>query len=145
MIKRRNIEIYTNNKGGMMRLFIAGKYSTNKYGQNANTMETIENIRDGIQVCAYLIKLGFDVYCPWLDYQYLYFIQLSKKRLRYNSMAWLEVSDAVYVMPDSELSTGTQLEIEAARRLNIPVYYDCYQLSKVLEDRINGNDVKVDR
>ena len=40
------------------------------------------------------------------------------------SMAWLEVSDAVFVLPNSENSKGTQAEIKRAEELNIPVYHD---------------------
>ncbi|KKL26448.1 hypothetical protein LCGC14_2395160, partial [marine sediment metagenome] len=37
------------------------------------------------------------------------------------SIAWLEVSDEVWVMPNSENSKGTQVEIKRAKELNIPV------------------------
>ena len=38
-------------------------------------------------------------------------------------MAWLEVSDEVWVLPNSENSKGTQGEIKRAEKLDIPVKY----------------------
>ena len=39
------------------------------------------------------------------------------------SIAWLEVSDAILVVPGSEESKGTQKEIDRANELKIPVFY----------------------
>jgi len=39
------------------------------------------------------------------------------------SMAWLEVADEVWVLPNSESSKGTQAEIKRAKELFIPVKY----------------------
>jgi hypothetical protein len=45
-------------------------------------------------------------------------------------MDWLQVSDALLVLPNSEDSKGTQAEVELARELGIPVYYDIVELRK---------------
>jgi len=39
------------------------------------------------------------------------------------SMAWLDVSDAVLVLPKYRKSGGTNLEIARAKELGIPVFY----------------------
>jgi len=39
-------------------------------------------------------------------------------------MGWLEVSDCIYVLKNSEKSKGTQGEIKRARELGIPVLYE---------------------
>jgi hypothetical protein len=39
-------------------------------------------------------------------------------------MGWLEVSDCVYVLRDSENSKGTLAEIVRARELKIPVLFE---------------------
>lgn len=45
-------------------------------------------------------------------------------------MAWLEVSDAVYVIGDSP---GVRAEIERAGDLGIPVYWDLHDLKEALK------------
>ena len=39
------------------------------------------------------------------------------------SITWLEASDAVWVLPNSEHSKGTQAEVKRAIELGIPVYH----------------------
>jgi len=39
-------------------------------------------------------------------------------------MGWLEVSDCIYVLKDSEKSKGTQAEIKRAKELNIDIFYE---------------------
>ena len=48
-------------------------------------------------------------------------------------MAWVEVSDAIFVMRDSEKSGGVQREIARAQELGIPVCYTFEELRKALK------------
>jgi hypothetical protein len=101
-----------------MRIYVAGSYNSD------NVLGVLNNIHAGIKKCAELLKQGHDVFCPWLDYQFHFFDNtLQKEDYQRNSMAWLEVSEEVWVMPNSEKSGGTQREIARARELNIPVRY----------------------
>ena len=109
------------------RIYVAGPY------QSDNFSEILNNIRQGISSCASLIANGYSAFCPWLDYQY----GLSKvgpflKVADYqeNSQAWLEVADAVLVLPGWENSEGTKTELKRAERLKIPVYYTLHDLVK---------------
>ena len=45
-------------------------------------------------------------------------------------IAWLDVSNAVLVVPGSENSKGTQKEIERAKELRIPVFYNLKDLEE---------------
>lgn len=101
-----------------MRIYVAGRYSDN------NILGCLNNIHDGIKKSVEILSAGDEPFCPWLDYQFHFF----NKNLTINdyyrySMAWLEVSDEVWILPNSENSKGTQAEIKRANELNIPVKY----------------------
>jgi len=107
------------NKGGeMKRVYVAGAYSAN------DVMGVLENIRRGIEKCAELISEGIAPFCPWLDYQFSFFKKLTKEDYYNYSLAWLEVSDEVFVLSGWEKSVGTIKEIKRAIELNIPVVYE---------------------
>jgi hypothetical protein len=101
----------------MKRIYLAGAYSAD------NVLDILHNMRKGIRTAASLVKAGYAVYCPWLDYQLSFFEDISVKQYYDYSMAWLEVADEVWVLPDWENSKGTKREIKRARELDIPVKY----------------------
>jgi Domain of unknown function (DUF4406) len=111
----------------MKRVYVAGKYSAD------NVIDVLENIKQGINHGALVLKMGCAVFCPHLDHHFAMSAWgsiLSKKQYQDNSMAWLEVSDIVYIMPDSKDSRGVQREIERAKELHIPI---CYSLNELRE------------
>jgi hypothetical protein len=82
----------------------------------------LNNIHDGIKASVEILKKGHAVFCPWLDYQFQFFDKTLTVEDYYRySMAWLEVSQVVLVLPNSENSKGTQAEIARAKELGIPV------------------------
>lgn len=104
----------------MKKVYVAGCYSAD------NVIQVLANIRQGINKSAEILNLGFAVFCPWLDFQLAlspYGSCLVKEDYQQNSLAWLEVSDAVFVLPNSEKSEGVKREIERAHELGIPVYH----------------------
>ena len=110
----------------MKRIYVAGPYSAD------NVLDVLRNIGRGQYVCAKLFFKGYAPFCPWHDKTYMTdrFYEIPTVEMFYNySMAWLEVSDAVLVLPDSENSKGTQAEIKRASELSIPVHYmkDIYE------------------
>ena len=44
------------------------------------------------------------------------------------TMEWLKVSDMVLVCPNWQNSKGTKAEIEKAKELGIPVYFDIEEI-----------------
>lgn len=105
----------------MKRIYIAGKYN------DKDIVSCLANIRRGIEMGAYLMQQGDAVYCPFLDYQFALTSQgsfLTKEQFQANSMAWVEVSDALLILPGWETSGGTKREIARAEDLGIPVFYD---------------------
>jgi hypothetical protein len=110
-----------------MRVYVAGKYS------DSNIIGCLNNIHEGIKMSVEVLKLGHACFCPWLDYQFQFFCKdlVVEHYYRY-SMAWLEVSECVLVLPNYETSKGTLAEIKRAKELNIPIYYKLEDLPKGL-------------
>lgn len=113
-------------KKKIVRVYVAGPYSAD------NVLEMLGNMRRGIHKGYRLFQLHYAPFVPWLDYQ-LSLVDDSVEQLTiqdyYNySMAWLEVSDAVLVLPNYEHSKGTLAEIARAEELGIPVFYSIAKL-----------------
>lgn len=107
------------------RVYIAGPYSAR------SAMTVFANMRKGIKVAHKLLKAGFAVWAPWLDYQYfLAGDGLGSQDYWENGLAWLEVSDAFLLVEGWEYSTGATSEKETAEKLGIPVFYDAESLVK---------------
>ena len=101
------------------KVYIAGDYSAN------NTIKTLQNIGKGEKAAAQLFDMGFAPFCPWHDKSYA--MELCDKELEvskfYNaSLAWLEVSDAVFVISGRGNGGGVDAEIKRAIELKIPVF-----------------------
>ena len=101
-----------------MRIYVAGPIS-------GNTLETIANIQRGIKKAAELIKQGYEVFCPHLDFMLNMTAdaehQLAVADLQRNSMEWLKVSEAIFLLPGWRNSKGTMAEIRQALELGIPI------------------------
>jgi hypothetical protein len=110
----------------MKKIYVAGCYSAD------NVIDVLANIRKGIHVSAKIMCLGFAVFCPWLDFQIAltsFGKELTKRNYQDNSMAWVEVSDAVFVLPHSEKSNGVKRELDRARSLGIPIFDNLAELT----------------
>ena len=100
-----------------MRIYLAGKL-------NALSVDYLKNVSNMIKGAEKARKQGHAVFNPCLDllmgivfgnYEYEDYVN--------NNMAWLEVADEVWVLPEWENSKGTRAEIERAKELNIPVRF----------------------
>ena len=99
----------------MKCVYVAGKL-------NADAVGYLKNCHNMIVTADKIRKAGYAVFVPCLDllnglvagnYEYTDYAG--------NNMFWLERSDVVFVLPNSEESRGTQAEIVRARELGIPV------------------------
>ena len=100
------------------RVYVAGSYNAD------NVIKVLDNIKRGTKVSVDLLKKGYVPFCPWLDFHFFWFADITFDEIRNYSMGWLEVSDCIYVLKGSENSKGTQSEIERAMELGIPVLYE---------------------
>ena len=100
------------------RVYVAGSYNAD------NVMGVLNNIKRGTQVCADLLKKGYSPFCPWLDFQFTWFADITREEYLRYSMDWLEVSDCIYVLKNSEDSKGVQAEIKRAKELNIDIIFE---------------------
>lgn len=102
----------------MKRVYVAGPYS------GPDVITVLGNIKRGIETSTQILNKGFAVFCPWLDWQFGIQTNLTKEQYQRNSIAWLEVSDAVVLVEGWKNSEGTMKEIELAEQLGIPVFKD---------------------
>lgn len=86
-----------------------------------------QNVRRAEEVALRLWKLGYAVICPHTLTRF-YQNEAPDQLWTNGVMAMLRRCDAVFVLPDSELSIGTQEEIKEANRLDIPTFYDMTSL-----------------
>lgn len=109
-----------------MRVYVAGSYSAD------NVIGVLNNIQAGIKASVAVLKAGHAPFCSWLDHQFQFFDNTITVEDYYRySLAWLEVSDVMLVLPSSENSKGTQVEIKRAKDLGIPIVYSMIGLSAV--------------
>jgi hypothetical protein len=99
----------------MKRIYIAGKLS------DMTTCGYIQNVSTMIKKANEIRKLGYAVFIPALDIL-TGIIDGGMEYTDYtdNNKAWLKVADAVFVLPGSEQSRGTQEEIALALMWGIP-------------------------
>ena len=112
----------------MKKIYIAGSYNAN------NVIEVLDNMRRGMRAATEVLLLGFSPWVPFFDYHFQLMLRDNEKLTiedyyRY-SMAWLEVSEAVLVLPNSENSKGTQAEIKKAKELDIPIFHSIKELKE---------------
>ena len=103
----------------MKRVYVAGAYSAD------NVLDVLRNIGMGESYSAEIFLMGFAPFCPWYDKDFVisnWERPLTVKMFYDYSIAWLEVSDAMFVIPGWENSKGTLEEMIIARKLGIPIF-----------------------
>lgn len=99
------------------RVYVAGAYSAD------SVIGVLGNMRRGIELAHQVLLDGFAPFAPWLDYQFSLVGHVDIETYYAYSMAWLEVADAVLIVPEGAAdSKGTQAEIARAKELGIPVF-----------------------
>ena len=105
----------------MKRVYVAGPYSAD------NIIDVFENMRKGMRAGLEVFLAGYAPWVPWHDFHHQLVLRDDESipvQYYYEmSMAWLEVSDAVLVLPGWEGSRGTRAEIKRAEELKIPIFF----------------------
>lgn len=105
------------------RVYVAGAYS------GPDVLTILANIRRGLRAGYLVNKAGFAAFVPWTDWL-LHMAEWGPEEEALTlgdyyqmSMAWLEASEAVLVVPEgAEQSKGTQAELKRARELDLPIF-----------------------
>lgn len=129
-MKRNAYKLYCEGKnmGTPRKVYIAGKLNDDACGY-------IKNIHRMIIWAEKIRKLGFAVYVPGIDFlQGVIFGDWEYSDYFNNSQVWLDVSDAVFLVPGWETSEGTKREIKRAREQNIPIFVNTDDLARQLGD-----------
>lgn len=110
----------------MKRIYIAGAYSA------SNVITVLDNMREGMRLATKVLLLGHAPFCPWIDFHFQLMLReneiLTVEDYYKYSIAWLEVSDAMLLVPGWQSSKGTKTEMEIAFKMDIPIYYDIKEL-----------------
>jgi hypothetical protein len=110
----------------MKRVYVAGSYSAD------NMLGVFENMRKGMIEGKEVLLAGFAAFVPWFDHHFFFMLRdgetITIEQILAYSIAWLEVSDYMLVLPNSKGSKGTQKEIELAKERNIPIFCDLQDL-----------------
>ncbi len=111
----------------MKRVYIAGALNSDACGY-------ITNLHKMTAYANRVMRLGCAVYSPGNDFiQGLLSGVLDYKDYVRNTMSFLEVCDAVALVPDNHMySVGTRNEVLRARQLGIPVLYSFEEVLQFL-------------
>jgi len=111
----------------MKRIYIAGAYS------GPDVITVLQNIGKGEWYAAQIFKEGFAPFVPWHDKDFVFKLwdqELSVEQFYEYSMAWLEVSEAMFLVPGWEKSHGTEMEIYKAIEDDIPTFTEIDKLKE---------------
>ena len=115
----------------MKRIYVAGAYSAD------NVLDVLKNIGMGEQICSDLFSMGYAPFCPWHDKGYVIsdpYRSYTVQQFYDYSIAWLKVSDAMFLVRGWEDSTGTLAEIAVANKLGIRQFMHYSELEKWREE-----------
>ena len=112
-----------------MKIYVAHRY-------NGGTLETLANIGRAVDVGVELAKKGHYPFVPHLDC----LIAIQSKgclpiEYYYNSsMAWLQASDAIFIVDanDVDTSKGVKAEFDWAVQNGFTIYYDLNKVPNAL-------------
>jgi len=109
------------------RVYVAGKLKD-------TSVNYVKNLHQMIYWGDLIRREGFAVFIPGIDF----LVGLQVGDWDYddyfdNSQPWLEVSDIMFVVPNSESSNGVQREKTKARILGIPIVDNIADLKYILE------------
>jgi hypothetical protein len=114
----------------MIKVFISGPISP-KGREPVN--EFLINVRQGLSAASDLVHHGFAPYCPFTDFLYWFASEEqiplpTGETMQRCDAAWLEVADAVLLLPRWELSAGCREEFDRALALGKPVFHSVAEL-----------------
>lgn len=87
----------------------------------------LKNFGKGMSISAGLVSAGYYPFSPFIDHSFFYTEggkDITVRNIKDYSMRWLEKCDCVLVIDGWENSKGTIAEINHAKEIGIPVFYN---------------------
>jgi len=120
------------------RIYIAGPITP----RNPN----VDPVKEYASNCHFMIEAWIDLaiagwhpICPAADFIFLFFIPDMISKVKEISLAWLEASEAIVMLPGWENSSGAKAEFELAVKLGKKVFYSIEEANKWLKKEV-GNE-----
>jgi hypothetical protein len=90
---------------------------------NSGLLQSLANLEHGQKVTAQLFQLGFSPFPVFCDATFIQKVRpVPPIQDVYNySLEWLKRSDAMYVLPGWEHSTGCKAEMREAEKAGVPI------------------------
>jgi len=125
----------------LYRIYIAGPLTPTGSREDTGNpaVEYLYNMRDMMKTWDILVRNGFAPFNPALDFQQFFINNYPEGTMYRQSMAWLEVCDAVLVIGDWEKSSGTKAELARAEELGIPIYHS---ISGLIFTKLMNKEIK---
>jgi hypothetical protein len=101
----------------MLRVYVAGPIRAR------NNWEVEQNIRRAEGWALEIIRAGAAPHCPHTQDRHFIGVMPEEHFLK-QDLAWLEVSDAIFMVGDWRRSAGSVGEYEFARENDIPIFED---------------------
>ena len=113
----------------MIKVYIAGKLNDDAVGY-------IKNVHRMIKTSKLVRENGYAVYVPCNDFlEGLVDGDFGYTDYFDNSQPWLKSSDAIFLTPGWETSSGTKKEIDNAKLRDIPVFDDIDKMNDYFKKR----------
>lgn len=107
-------------------MYVAGAMSS------SDPIQFLENLRRGMRLSTECLLAGYATFSPFIDYSLFFQLRDGESipihTIQQNSIAWLEVSDCLLLVPGWESSKGTAKELARAQELKIPVFYSLAEM-----------------
>jgi hypothetical protein len=107
------------------KVYVAGPIQGQK-----GLLDSLANLEHGQKATAQLFQLGFSPFPVFCDHLFIQKVRpVPPIQDVYNySLEWLKASDAMYVLPGWEHSTGCKAEMKEAERSGVPIFHDVTDL-----------------
>jgi len=121
------------------RIYIAGPLTPRSDDQN-HAVEYLGNCRQMFRAWLELAGAGWHPFCPAVDFVFFFLSDgLNENLVKENSLAWLEATEAIVLLPGWENSFGAKAEFELAVKLGKKVFYSIEEANKWLKKEV-GNE-----
>lgn len=129
------------------RVYVAGPLTPRGMRDDAKNpaIEYLYNVRDMLRLGGQLIENGYAPFVPGMDFPMFFVNELTEEQIKGIGLSWLEVCDAVVVLPFFENSHGVIAELQRAEELGIPVFGDVHQLNEYVKEMHHNESERIKR